>query len=133
MSKIEIKNVVEFSLDLTKFKDLAAEQHKALLKKVAFQLLELIVTKNPVKTGRSQNNWQVAVDSAAGDTVIDGIRTPQAIVEDGLSQLADVEAFSVIILYNNVEYIAALEDGSSTQAPEGMVAISIVEVEEQFT
>ena len=49
-----------------------------------------------------------------------------------MAALGKIEAFSTIILYNNVEYIVALEEGSSGQAPAGMVAVSIEEVNAQF-
>ena len=132
MAKVKFKNKAQFTVNLKRFDKLTAKQHGLLLQKVAFQLLDLIVSKNPVLTGRSQNNWQVAVDTKAGDTIIEGDRSEGAIVADGLSDLAAVKPFSQILLYNNVEYIVALEEGSSDRAPEGMVAISILEVENQF-
>ncbi len=132
MAQVKFKNKARFTVNLSKFKDLVAEQHAILLRKVAFQLLGLIVEKTPVKTGRAQNNWQVAVDTSAGDAVIEGKRSSGAVQADGLSKLATVKAFSTILLYNNVEYIVFLEEGSSTQAPRGMVQISILEVEAQF-
>jgi len=132
MARIKFRNGAKFKLDLRRFDDLTLEQHAQLLRKVAFQLLGLIVAKNPVDTGRSQNNWQVAVDTSAGDAEINGIRSAGAVEADGLAELASVKPFSTIILYNNVDYIVFLEEGSSTQAPQGFVQISIVEVESQF-
>lgn len=132
MARARFKNGAQFRLDLKRFDALTLEQHAQLIKKVAFQLLALIVQKNPVKTGRSQNNWQVAVDTAAGNASIDG-GSVGAVESAGLAELANVKPFSTVILYNNVEYIVFLEDGSSTQAPQGMVQISIIEVESQFT
>ena len=127
---ISFKNLNEFKVDLSHYKELTEKQHAVLLKKVAFQLLSLIVEKNPVDTGRSQNNWQVAVDEAAGTATVDGTST--GINAKALSALNDIKAFSTVTLYNNVEYIVALEQGSSRQAPAGMVAVSIVEVQAQF-
>lgn len=132
MAKIKFRDKARFNLDLKRFNDLTEKQHAQLLKKVSFQLLKLIVQKNPVKTGRSQNNWQVAVDTAAGDAIIDGVRSQGVVIDSGFSALASVKPFSTVVLYNNVQYIIALEDGSSTQAPQGMVQISILEVENQF-
>ena len=72
MAKIKLKNLNKFKVDLKKFEGLTEEKHKDLLTKVAFQLLGLIVEKNPVATGRCQNNRQVAVDESAGTATIDG-------------------------------------------------------------
>lgn len=129
---VSFKNLNQFNVDIQKFKDLTAEKHRLLLKKVAFQLLSLIVEKNPVKTGRSQNNWQVAVDKGTGTAALEIEGTKKIIQPDALAALDDIEAYSTVILYNNVEYIVALEKGSSTQAPAGMVAVSIEEVQAQF-
>jgi len=129
MARVRFKNGRKFRLDLRKFAELTEEQHAALLKKIAFQLLGLIVSKTPVDTGRAQNNWQVAVDAAAGTAQVSGGGN---VFSGALSALAKVKAFSTIILYNNVEYIVFLEHGTSKQAPRGMVSVSIQEVESQF-
>jgi len=132
MAGLRFKNQARFSVDLRKFDDLTKEQAAALLRKVAFQLLGLIVTKTPVDTGRAQNNWQVSVDTGSREAVIAGKRSKAEIEAEALSALAFVKPFSTVLLYNNVEYIVFLEEGSSGQAPRGMVQISIQEVENQF-
>lgn len=141
---IKFKNLDQFKIDLTRFQNLTNEQHVALLKKVAFQVLTGVVEKTPVDTGRARGNWQVAVNTGAGTAEIERL-DPSGDAEasltagtsvalgDGFAALSDVEPFSTVVIYNNVEYIVALEHGhSQRQAPQGMVGLTIAEVEAQF-
>jgi len=131
MARARFNNKNQFFVGLDRFKDATEQDHANLIRKVAFQLLDLIVRKTPVDTGRARGNWQVAVDTEAGEATVDG-GPAGAVTAIGLSKLASVKAFSTVVIYNNVEYIVFLEEGSSTQAPQGMVQISIAEVESQF-
>jgi hypothetical protein len=47
-------------------------------------------------------------------------------------RLSGAQPYGVITLFNNVKYIRNLEDGSSQQAPLGMVKVSIAETNSQF-
>lgn len=144
MATIKFKNLDSFYLDLRKFSDLTETQHVQLLKKVALELLTRIVEKTPVDTGRARGNWQVAVNTGAGSADISRIdksgeaeaslsQGTSVSIDAGYSALADLKPFSTIVIFNNVEYIVALEHGhSQRQAPQGMVALSIAEVESQF-
>ena len=132
MARARFRKRRKFIADLRKFRDNTEQEHIVLLRKIALQLLTLIVQKNPVDTGRSRGNWQVAVDTGAGDATVDGMGSVGAVTAAALSELSKIKFGSTVILYNNVEYIVRLEKGSSKQAPRGMVAISLQEVVSQF-
>jgi hypothetical protein len=141
---IKFKNLDQFKVQLRNFDKLTKEQTAALIKKVAFQVLKGVVEKTPVDTGRARGNWQVAVDTGAGTAAIG--RTDQSgdaeanltegtsvAIGDGFAALTRVGPFSTVVIFNNVEYIVALEHGhSQRQAPRGMVALTIAEVQSQF-
>jgi len=86
--------------------------------------------------GRSRGNWQISVrnvpqaEKSAFDT---GVTTGTPV--SGLQQaeafgaMAKAKFGQTIWIYNNVRYIKRLEDGWSTQAPTGMVAISVAEIQ----
>ena len=125
-------------------------------KSIAFEALKRVVQKNPVGNpdiwkanterglkrgdpgyvgkgyvgGRSRANWQVSIGSPregavdAIDTSEDGDQT----VNKGLAAMGPLQAFQTIYIVNNVEYILALEDGYSTQAPRGMVGVTFAEL-----
>lgn len=122
----------QFQLDLKNFAEkLVPEEHAKLVKKIAFELFKRIVEKTPVDTGRARANWSIEVGPAApGDTTInvdpDGTATINRAL-DGID-MAD-PSVQIIWLYNNLPYIEALENGHSQQAPVGMVAGSLNEIQ----
>lgn len=99
-----------------------------LQKKLVLEALTRIVQKTPVDTGRARGNWQVSIErpsmAALDTTDRDGSRT----IQKGLEAVANLPDFSVVWISNNLEYITFLEDGSSQQAPSGMVRLTILEL-----
>lgn len=88
------------------------------LRKVALVANQTLIMATPVDTGRARANWQVSinatVDSETGDT------NAQAAIERNKGVIADYQGGEIII-QNNVPYIEALNNGSSSQAPAGFV------------
>lgn len=104
-------------------------------KKVAMQLLEGIVNMNPVRSGRSRGNWQVTIgQSASGE--LGGDKGPwpsaQEAINNGSAVVSSVTTLGAIYLTNNVPYITELEKGTSTQAPQGMVQVTLDRIGAQF-
>lgn len=125
-------NINEFNKQLASFAtSFVPMQFRAFQIKVALELFTRIILKNPVDTGRSRGNWQIGI-GASPTTILDERSSDEAI-NDGLSKLgAYTSGVVTIFITNNVNYISFLEEGSSTQAPRGMVAVSIEEVETIF-
>lgn len=111
---------------------------------LGIHLLGKIVLHNPVDTGLSRAGW-----SAAGEMLgvpvpqgrIGGDPPPKTVLEGpirisakhkGEAKLDKNGARVTLTLTNGVEYTIDLEYGSSTQAPFGMVRISMREVEEEL-
>ena len=142
------KNKKAFEIALNDFvEETVPEQHLKLQKKIAIDLLARIIDKTPVGNpdlwaasslppppgyvgGRARANWQISTASPPSKP-IDAI-DPQGDVTEtvGLTKLATAKAGGTIWIYNNVRYIKRLEDGwSHKQAPLGMVAVSLAEIE----
>lgn len=100
-----------------------------------------IVRRNPVGTpvttgqkdyrgGRSRANWQYGLNSIPTGVIEDfdpdGSRTISAIAASIPRQAAG----KVHYIANNVDYIGFLEEGSSKQAPNGMVARTILDFQQ---
>lgn len=99
---------------------------------VALELLSRVVLKTPVDTGRARGNWQLTVNTTT-DSVLETVdKEGAATSAAGLGELSKVTPFGYVALQNNVPYILALEEGSSSQAPGGMLAVSLDEVEAVF-
>jgi hypothetical protein len=86
-----------------------------------------IVLRTPVKTGRARGNWQVTSGSpAVGE--LDRL-DPGGTAATEEAAVLDIKYGDASYVVNNLPYIDALEHGSSTQAPEGMVGITVAELQ----
>lgn len=126
---IKFKNLPQFNKELQVFaKVKTPEDQRRFSGRIALDLLTRIVFRNPVDTGRSRGNWQTALGNS-NDSQVEGVGNP---IATGATVIAGAPPFARIVLFNNVPYIKPLEEGSSMQAPRGMVRISIAEVDAQF-
>lgn len=130
---VRFRNLRSFNRDLEKFgKVTVPAQSLKLQKRIALDLLRRIVFRTPVDTGRARGNWQTAL-GASSRSEIDRLDTSGGTsVSVGSAVIAGARPYGVITIFNNVDYIEYLEGGSSQQAPIGMVAVSLAEVEAQF-
>lgn len=99
-------------------------------KRIALEAIKRVVARTPVDTGRARGGWQMVRgqgnEADIGSVDIIGSAT----VGSALSILNRITIpFGLITVFNNVEYITFLEEGSSQQAPLGMVAITLIELE----
>lgn len=136
-------NIKEFNIAIDKK---IAEAPAALLafkKKLVLDALTRLVERTPVGNpdlwkskppkgyagGRARANWQVTegVPASGFTETIDN--NGGATIADGSGKIfAVIEPFGQIWLSNNVPYIEALENGHSTQAPNGMFAVTVDEI-----
>jgi hypothetical protein len=128
------KNLNQFNRELTIFaKQTIPQEHLKLQKRIALDLLSRIVFRTPVRTGRARGNWQVELGGAGNSAIDRKDKAGSSTVAAGAGVIAGARPFGLITVFNNVDYIKFLEGGSSIQAPAGMVDISLVEVEAQFS
>jgi hypothetical protein len=129
---------------------LLPQQVKLLQQKIALELLRRIVMKTPVDTGRARGNWQLTLKERAegevGEDILDAtaagtgeqaqdanaVRAAGTVIEGAAKVLRGLKPFSICYITNNVPYIVYLEEGSSKQAPQGMVALSLHEMLSMF-
>ena len=104
---------------------------------IGIEALDRVKRKTPVDTGHAQNNWIVSVGTP--DTVT---QTPATGLPEGDSfagRNAEMLAsypegeYPAIYLQSNLPYILALEYGHSKQAPAGMVAMTVAELEAELS
>ena len=135
---------MSFELDLKKFAEKAAARADEAVEGIIVGLHVKIDARSPVGDakywkspppkgyvgGRFRANWQLGVGSMPGGT----IATPDP---DGGSVRARIQAGipsdasgKVYFLANNVPYAQRIEHGWSTQAPQGVVGLSMMEVQD---
>lgn len=140
-----IENLAEFNFEIEKFaKKIVPEAQVAFQKKIVLEILRRVVFKNPVGNpslwknpnsaapgyvgGRSRGNWQVQIAST-NEQEIPGVLDPTSVFASGAAKLSGLKPFNVVWIFNNLPYIVPLENGWSSQAPTGMVRITLSEVE----
>jgi hypothetical protein len=123
--------VGSFLAALQAFEDKTAAQADEIVLKFVLEVRSRIIVRTPVDSGRARNNWQYGLDAPPGgqiggpDSSFDrsGVQAEARIA----TQIPAKAAGHVHYLVNNVHYIQSLEDGSSQQAPNGMVKLTLQE------
>jgi len=108
-----------------------AEEIQKAHRRMGIAALQGVVLRTPVDTGRARANWQVANGSAPEGAVDATDPSGGRTLSQGQSVIQDVRPFDKSYIVNNLDYIVFLEEGSSAQAPEGMVAVTIAELQDR--
>ena len=141
-------------------KDLIPLHVSLVQKKVSFEALSRFVKRTPVDKGPARANWQASIGSPKSGVLDaeDKSRTGSPTIQREMKNLAVIPPFSVVYLTNNSPYIEVLDEGGfvppdpgpskdprpsrtgrelvkggySIQAPEGIVAVTLVELRFMF-
>lgn len=111
----------KFVVDLSKHLDLSAS---VVMRKLTFDAWLGVVEKTPVDTGRAQSSWNVGVGDS--DISIPGITEGSNYPTE--PNLSLIDGTSAVFITSSLDYIEALENGHSDQAPYGMIAITVAEI-----
>ncbi len=157
--RLTFRGLKKFNRDLEDFVEKQVpEAQLRVQKKIAIDLLGKIVEKTPVGNpslwkesslpppkgyvgGRARANWQISVGTPGASSRVEletGVETGDEISglqeAEGFNAMAAAKPGATIWIYNNVRYIKRLEEGhSQKQAPHGMVAVSIAEIQAGLT
>lgn len=103
-----------------------------VIKHATFDLWTDITRRNPVDTGRSRANWNVAINSM--DTSTRGLShsAGSTAALHPFPGLAALRGTDTVHITNNLPYIQALEGGHSKQAPNGFVQLAVDRVVPRF-
>jgi hypothetical protein len=113
---------MSFSLDIKEFAKATELELELVTRKIALDAYARVTRKTPVDTGRARANWNVGAGKPDLSTIEAGESSPPPSLSKGDGEEA-------IYITNNLDYIFELEDGSSKQAPRGMVNVSMLELE----
>lgn len=120
---------MSFTLDLTRFAQKADSDMTAVVQKVAMEAFKRVIFRTPVDTGRARANWGCTIGKPRAAMQIES--TDKSGSATTAAMVATVQGFSgdgSVFLVNNVPYIHELEKGSSTQSPQGMVGVTLIEM-----
>jgi hypothetical protein len=119
-------NAKNFNLSLDGFKGDTLEAVTKKKRLIGLKVLRGVVLKTPVDTGRARANWQLSINIPKTDIKN---TTKNTSVADGNTKLKTIKLGEDIYITNNLPYIGVLERGHSKQAPRGMVALTLAEIE----
>jgi hypothetical protein len=108
---------MSFSVDLNRAAQNIGRGLDETRRAVIIELYGSVIGDTPVDTGRARGNWQTTVGAPKdGEIEKRTMASARAEVAANLGQLGDT-----VYMTNNLPYIEFLEEGSSKQAPIGMV------------
>ena len=116
---------MSFTSDLRAFSQTAINNTEQVFRGSAFGIIRQIIRRTPVDTGRLRGNWQSDINRPATSTLNrlgDSVSIAEALAVCNRAELSDS-----IYLTNNLPYALPIENGSSTQAPRGMVKVTVLE------
>jgi hypothetical protein len=131
-------NVTAFNAAIKRFAEKTVpEEVVKLQKKICLDALGKLVLRTPVRTGRARGGWQVAIAGKA--QVVTALLnmaerhekldpSGATTIRAGAALIAECPPFACVTISNNVSYILELEDGKSSQAPNGMLALTFSEL-----
>lgn len=102
-------------------------------RKIYNETFALLVMRTPVRTGNTRANWQVT-RTQFSTRYFPAMKDPDgaATIAKGKAVIAKIERYGNAYFVNNVPHINVLEEGSSTQAPDGWIALTLAEMEEKY-
>lgn len=122
----------QFSIDLSRIIKKAKGNTDLAVRKVMLEAFTGVVRMSPVDTGRFRGNWMVGYGSPSAERGTEdrsgGATTARIVSEITTAKLG----ISSIFLTNNLPYAIELENGSSTQAPSGMVGVTLARINAKY-
>jgi len=122
-----------FGVSIDEFAKVIGVDILTVKKKLAFEAFSRVIQKTPVLTGRARGSWNIGVgkiDLSIATVESSGARKGGHYKgAEKLNNYSDNDPFSIVYITNALEYIEALESGHSDQAPNGMVELTMNELE----
>lgn len=115
---------MSLSRDIKRFSEKARAAAEKIVRETEIELYSAVILQTPVDTGRARGNWFFSTD-VPSDRVTDQADTSgQTTISVMQSEARSAKFPRAAILTNNLPYAIPLEEGSSAQAPAGMVRVN---------
>lgn len=131
---IQFVGVQKFNADIDRFAREVELDLRTVVRRLALEIFTGIVMRTPVDKGFARAGWLVGINSEPPDPQVD--TSGEGPGEDGANaanrqEMGKIDKlrqpFSLITIVNHLPYIEPLEKGSSSKAPQGMVAVTLAE------
>lgn len=121
-----------WSIPPTAFADQIEAEISQRVRVIAMALLNEIVLRSPVDTGRFRGNNVVSIGAPVYSSSNATDQTGSDTIAAGAAELSGLEPFTVVYIQNNLPYAERLEDGHSEQAPAGIYGLAFIGVTEAY-
>lgn len=132
-----------FTLDIKRWTEKAKGNADKVVRAVAQELLGRVVMRTPVGNpylwkrkppagyvgGRLRGSWVVSIGEPSRETPERIDKTGTLALDAGATVIAQARAGTSIYIMSNLPYAIPIEYGHSTQAPAGMVRVTVAEFE----
>ena len=115
------------------FTGLVEEALTQRVRVIALAMLNEIVLRSPVDTGRFRGNNVVSVGAPVYTSSANVDPTGSETIQQGVRVMTGLEPYTQVFIQNNLVYAVPLEDGHSKQAPAGIYAVSFTGVAEAYS
>lgn len=115
------------------FVGVVEEQLAQRVRVIALAMLNEIVLRSPVDTGRFRGNNIVSVGAPVYTNSANVDPSGSETIQQGVRATTGLEPFTQVFIQNNLPYATALEDGHSQQAPGGIFAVSFHGVSQAYS
>jgi hypothetical protein len=116
-----------FDLDIPALAASIKQDADTIQRKIALEIFARLLAVTPVDTGRARAGW--SIDTRHGSYVPPKDESGYAFDRSmNVSPYMVPKNAPLICIYNNVEYILKLNEGTSTQAPEQFVETAVGQV-----
>jgi hypothetical protein len=101
-----------------------------VVRKLTLDIFSGITTRTPVDTGRARASWMVTEGQPSNDVPsADGFKKGTTAPPPTPPNVSAIDGKKSVFIVSSLDYIEPLENGHSSQAPAGMVAVTLAEVE----
>ncbi|GLX91848.1 hypothetical protein Pfra02_44160 [Pseudomonas fragi] len=108
-----------WSLPPSLFADVVEEDLTKRVRTIALAMLQEIVLRSPVDTGRFRNNNIVSIVNPVYASTVETDASGAGTISRGAAAMSGLEPYTTVFIQNNLPYAQRLEDGHSKQAPPG--------------
>lgn len=119
---------MSFSEEMAAAKEQVLETTNELKQAAALELFSSVILATPVDTGRARGNWQCSTDRPNLTTTDKQDKSGRETIRNMINKVNSSELESSLYLTNNLPYAVPLENGSSKQAPQGMVRKNLARI-----
>jgi hypothetical protein len=116
-----------FADQVNKFTKKAKGRSLKVFQVSVIEVFGRVVRRTPVDTGRLRGNWQIDINKTPSGTKETVDPSGSAFTREVTGKSKRLDIGDTAVMVNNLPYAKPIEEGSSTQAPRGMVAVTRME------